>query len=105
MYETFGRNKIAVSLWNLVSEPCSETGPNLRALLFVDRWLQITKLCTEVNISVLKQYKSTFSVLGEEISGNGISTIGKRKFTILQNGMVSNTCKNGILSHEYLAYW
>ena len=77
--------------WNLVSEPCSETGPNLRALLFVDRLLQITKLCTEVNISVLKQYKSTLKVLGEEISesGNGISTIGKRKFTILQNGMVS----------------
>ena len=25
--------------WNLVSAPCSETGPNFRALLFVDRWL------------------------------------------------------------------
>ena len=39
IYETFGPNKIAVSLWNLVSAPCSETGPNLRTLLFVECWL------------------------------------------------------------------
>ena len=38
-YETFGRNKIAVSLWNLVSALCSETGPNLRTLHFVNHWL------------------------------------------------------------------
>ena len=37
--ETFGRKKIAVSLWNVVSAPCSETGPNSRTSLFVDRWL------------------------------------------------------------------
>ena len=29
IYETFVRKKIAVSLCNLVSVPCSETGPNL----------------------------------------------------------------------------
>ena len=29
-YETYGRNKIAVYFWNLVSAPCTETGPNLR---------------------------------------------------------------------------
>ena len=73
----------------MVSAPCSETGPNLRTSLFVDRWLSITKHCTEVNISILVQNKSTLRVLGEEISGNGISTIGKCKFTILQNEMVS----------------
>ena len=39
IYKTFGRKKIAVSLWNLVSVPCSETGPNLRTSIFVDRWL------------------------------------------------------------------
>ena len=37
------------------------------------------------SISVLKQNKLTLWDLGEEISGNGISTIGKCKFTILQN--------------------
>ena len=31
--------KIAVSLRNLVSAPCSETGLNLRTSLFVDHWL------------------------------------------------------------------
>ena len=64
-------------MWNLVSAPCSETGPNLRTSLFVDCWLLITKLYTEVNNSILKRNKSTLWVLGEEISGNGISTIGK----------------------------
>ena len=39
IFETFGRKKIAVILRNLVSAPCSETGPNLRTSLFVDRWL------------------------------------------------------------------
>ena len=39
IYETFGAKKIAVSLRNVVSAPCSETGPNLRTSLFVDRWL------------------------------------------------------------------
>ena len=39
LYETFGAKKIAVFLWNLVSAPCSGTGPNLRTSLFVDRWL------------------------------------------------------------------
>ena len=29
-YETYGRNKIAFYFWNLVSAPCTETGPNLR---------------------------------------------------------------------------
>ena len=95
IYETFGRNKIAVSLWNLVSVPCSETGPNLRMSLFVDPWLSwlyITKICTEeiyliffYYISILKQNKSTLYILREEISANGISTIGKWVFTILQN--------------------
>ena len=32
IYETFGAKKSAVSLWNLVSVPCSETGPNFRTL-------------------------------------------------------------------------
>ena len=27
IFETYGRNKIAVSSWNLISVPCSETGP------------------------------------------------------------------------------
>ena len=84
--------KIAVSMWNLVSAPCSETGPNLRTWLFVDCWLLITKLWTEINISILKQNKLTLWVLGEEILGKGILTIGKWEFTILQNGMVSYTC-------------
>ena len=39
IYETFGAKKIAVSWWNLVSAPCSETGPNLRTSLSVDRCL------------------------------------------------------------------
>ena len=65
------------------------TGPNFKTSLFVDCWLSITKFCTEVNISILKQNKSTLWVLGEEISGNGISTIGKWKFTIRQDEMVS----------------
>ena len=39
IYETFGAKKIAVSLQNVVSAPCSETGPDLRTSLFVDRWL------------------------------------------------------------------
>ena len=39
IFETFGQKKIAVSLLNLVSAPCSETRPNLRTLLFVDHWL------------------------------------------------------------------
>ena len=64
-------------MWNLVSDPCSETGPNLRTLCLVDCWLSITKLCTKVNISILKQNKSTLWVLGEEILGNAVSTIGK----------------------------
>ena len=56
-------------------------------------------------ISVLKENKSTLWDLEEEMSGHGISTIGKCKFTILQNGMVSYTCKDGTLSPECLAYW
>ena len=39
IYETFGRKKIAVSLWNVVSVPCSETGPKLRTSCFVGPWL------------------------------------------------------------------
>ena len=35
----YGRNKFAVSLWNVIFEPCSETAPKLRTSLFVDRWL------------------------------------------------------------------
>ena len=72
-------------------------GPNLRTSLFVDPWLWINKLCTVEYISILKQNKSTLWASGEEISENGISTsesiIGKWKFTILQNGMVSYTLK------------
>ena len=37
IYDAFGRKKIAVSLWNVVSAGCSETGPNSRTSLFVDR--------------------------------------------------------------------
>ena len=77
IYETFGRKKFAVScgiLFLLVGSPCSETGPNLRTSLFVDLWLSITKLCTEVNISILKQNKSTLWVSGEEISGNELKS-------------------------------
>ena len=51
------------------------------------------------------QNKSTLRGLGEEISGNGILTIGKWEFAILQNGMVSYTCKDSFCSPEYLAYW
>ena len=65
----------------------------------------ITKLCTELNFSVLKQNKSTGRGLGEEISGNGFLTIGKWKFTILQNGMASYTYQDSILSPECLAFW
>ena len=39
-------------------------------------------------MSVLKQNKSTLWFLPEEVSGNGISTIGKCEFTILHNEMV-----------------
>ena len=39
IYETFGAKKIAVSWCNLVAAPGSETGPNLRTSLFVDRFL------------------------------------------------------------------
>ena len=46
IYETFCAKKIAVSLRNVVSAPCSETGPDLRTTLFVDPWLLVTKLCT-----------------------------------------------------------
>ena len=60
--------------------------------------LQITTLCKEVNIGILNQNKSTHWVLGAEILGSGISTIGKCKFTILQNRMVSNTYKDSIHS-------
>ena len=81
------------------------TRRRLRTSLLVDPWLEITKLCTEVNISILKQNKSTLWVLEEEISRTGISTIGKWEFTILQNGMVLYTCKDSILSPECLAYW
>ena len=83
IYETFGRKKIVVSLCYVVSAPCSETGPNL-----------ITKLCTEVNISIVKQNKLTLWIWGGEISGNAISTIGKWKFTILQNEMLSYAYKD-----------
>ena len=50
--------------------------------------------------------------LGKDISGNGILTVGKCKFTILQSWMVSwNSCtykvynKDSILSPECLVYW
>ena len=58
--------------------------------------------CTEVNISILKQNKSTLWV-----SGNRILTIqvGNWEFTILQNSMVSYTYKDGTPSPECLAYW
>ena len=39
IYETFGRKKITIYMWNFVSVPCSETGPNLRTSLFVGCWL------------------------------------------------------------------
>ena len=42
-----------------------------------------------------------FGILREEISGNGISTIGKCEFTILQNEMVWYTCKDSIY---YIAF-
>ena len=57
----------------------------LRMSIVIDCWLYIAKSCKEVNISILKQNKSTLWILGEAISGNGISTIGKWKFTILEN--------------------
>ena len=41
IYEIFGRKKITVSMWNLVSVPCSETGPNLRMSHFVDCRLRL----------------------------------------------------------------
>ena len=65
-------------------------------LLFVDQQWSLAldhQIWTEVNISVLKQNKLTLWGFGEEISGNGILTIGKWEFTILQNGMVSYTYK------------
>ena len=77
------------------------TGPSL----FVDYWLNITKVCTEVNISILKQNKVTLWDLGEELSGNEILTIGKCKFTIMQYGKISYTNKDSFLSPECLSYW
>ena len=41
----------------------------------------------------------------EEISGNGILTIRKCKFTILQNGMVSYHVKKVFFYLSVLAYW
>ena len=82
-----------------------KTGPNLRTSLFVDGCLEITKLCTEESISVLKQNKMTLWDLGEELSGNGISSIGKCTSTTLQHRMVSSTCKDSMLSRGCLAYW
>ena len=86
LYETFGRKQIAVSSWN-VSASCSlaETGPNLRTSLFVNRWLQITKLCTEANISILKQRKETLWVWEKNYRGMEFRPLGN----ILQNEMVS----------------
>ena len=47
IYETFGRNKIAVSLWNFVSASCSESGPNLRTLGSGQRYMIcVTLFCT-----------------------------------------------------------
>ena len=57
----------------------------------------------EVNTSILEQNKSTLWVLGEEISWDGISIIGKWKFTILQNRMIWYTYKESP-SPERLAY-
>ena len=56
IYEPLVQRKSQVPLWNLVSAPCSETGPKLRTSVFVtgNRWLSTTKLCTEESISVLK---------------------------------------------------
>ena len=65
-----------------------------------------SKLCTEASISVLKQNKNSINQhFGIRASGNGILTIGKCKFTILQNETVSCRCKDSILSPECLAYW
>ena len=58
---------------------------------FVD--CQLTKIHMEVNISIMKQNKSTLLVLGEGILGNEIMiwTIGKCKFPILHNAGIK-TC-------------
>ena len=55
-------------------------------------------------MSILKQNKSTLGFWGEQL-GNGILSIGKCKFTILQSGMVSYTYEDGNLLLECLAYW
>ena len=54
----------------------------------------------EYKCTRLKQTKWTLWDLGEDISGNGILTIGRCKFTILLIGMVSCTCKDSSLSPE-----
>ena len=56
IYETFSRNKIAVSSWNPFSAPCSDEGSNLRTSHFVNCWLKITELCTEVYIGITMVY-------------------------------------------------
>ena len=58
IYETLGGMKFAVSLCNVVSAPCSETGLNLMTLLFVGSWLSITKLLHR-GFSILIHNKST----------------------------------------------
>ena len=70
--ETFGGNKIAVSLWIVVSVPCSETDPNLRhhgfssivAFSILKVWKHILK---QLYTESLKQKKSENNLPGWNI--------------------------------------
>ena len=66
-----------VQIW----ERCFSFIVGLRSPNFAQRW-------TLVHWNRINRH---FRILGEEISGNGISTIWKWKFIMLQNGMVSYT--------------
>ena len=54
---------------------------------------------------MLKQNKLTLRVLGEELSGNGIQSIGKCMFTILQNEIVSYTYKIAFVHQLHPNIW
>ena len=54
------------SLWNVISVPCSETGLNQSTLFCVNSSIQITQLCTEVNISILKKNNQALWVFNQE---------------------------------------
>ena len=90
-------------------QPPEDGGDEQIVHYLLSRTCRADELLTTLRLSmILASIQGSIIVLHnnwEEILGNGISNIGKWKFTILQNGMVSHTSKDSILSLECLAYW